>query len=118
MPDRSWRKTSWKVTTLKPLQKLKSTVAAVYDRRVSGIRPTIGDDRSPLQFCPARQGLIQRKFVGRFEAATGGKTAGNPRQHNRFVLQQFHNVIGGRFAFDISRQSENHLGEIFGVDPL
>jgi hypothetical protein len=62
--------------------------------------------------------LIEGKFVGRFQTAASGQTVGDPGECDRFVFQQVNNVIGGGFAFDISSQSKNDLGEFVVFDTL
>ena len=62
--------------------------------------------------------MIERQLIGRFETASGRKTARDASQGHRFSFEKIDQVICGGFAFGIGSKRKNDFGKFFLLDPI
>ena len=64
---------------------------------------------------PSLHGAHEGEGVGVFEAAAGGEALGDAGEAAIFPAQQFGEVIGGGFAFDVGAEGEDDFEAVGGV---
>ncbi len=86
--------------------------SSAYAGNVTDVANMMSDRTTPGQRTP------ERDFVGIFEVATDWQTARQARDRDVGLRKQLRKEAGGRLAFHVRIERENHLGDFAVFEPF